>query len=89
MATDARKDEARFAIEKVINDYGDVFVSNDEGKMHMPVLSCWVLMTTHDDVTDPTLLAAYRMSRKNMATHETAGMLYLALKELERPYEDD
>ena len=84
-----RCDEARLAIEKVINEYGDVFVNDDEGKMHMPVLSCWVLMTTHDDAIDPTILAAYRMSRKNMATHETAGMLYLALQEMQRPWESD
>ena len=88
-ASDSRTDDARAAIEHAINEFSDVFVNDDDGKMHMPVLSCWILMTTHDDGVDPTILAAYRMSRKNMATHETAGMLYLALQELGRPWEPD
>ncbi len=89
MTADSRKEDARSAIERVINEFGDVFVSDDDGKMRMPILASWVLLTTHDDVADPTVLAAYRMSRKNRATHETAGMLYLALQELMRPAEDD
>lgn len=91
MATDARRDEARAAIEAVIDQFQDVFVTEsvDGPTMSMPILGHWILITTHDDAQDPTLLAAYRMSRKNMATHETAGMLWLALQELRRPAEDD
>lgn len=91
VADETRADAARAAIERVIDEFQDVFVSEAvEGpSMHMPMLACWVLMTTHDDAQDPTLLAAYRMSRKHMATHETAGMLYLALQELNRSAEDD
>jgi len=90
MSTEERRDECRAALEHVIDAFGDVFVKNDgERTMAMPVLGHWVLITTHDDALDPTVLASYRMSRKNMATHETAGLLYLNLQELQRPWESD
>ena len=89
-ASDSRKDDFRGAIERLCDEYQDVLVSNDgDIKMHMPVLGHWLLITTHDDCQDPTLLASSRLCRKNQATHETAGLLYLNLQELQRPWEPD
>jgi hypothetical protein len=91
MATEARKDEARDAIEAVINQFEDVFVSDpdDEYTMAMPLLGHWCLIMTHDDAQDPTLISGYEITRKNQATHETVGLLWLALKRKSEPGTSD
>jgi hypothetical protein len=88
--TEERSDEARLAIEKVVQDFVDVFVhdQDDEGLMHLPVLQDWVLLTVHDDAIDPTIGASYRMCRKNQSTHQTAGLLTIALDQFLHPERD-
>ena len=82
-----RRDDFRSKIESLCDEYVDAVIA--EGGLGMPVLGHWCLVMTYDDVTDPTLLASNRICRKNQATHETAGLLWLNLQELARPDEDD
>ena len=89
MVDDKRKDDARAAIERAIDEYGDVFVNDDEDVMRMPVLAHWVLVTTHDDALDPTLEASFRINRKNMGRHETVGLLSIALDDTLHPRDSD
>lgn len=90
MSTELRNDEARLAIEKVISEYVDVFVydQDDEGLMHMPVLTDWILLAVHDDAIDPTIGASYRMCRKNQSTHQSVGLLHIALDQMLHPQDD-
>ena len=81
-----RKEEAREAIEKVISDYSDVFVTeDDELQNRLPVLSSWVLLTAHDDASDPEVLSTFRMCARYQAAHTTVGMLTLHCDDLRRP----
>jgi hypothetical protein len=82
---DGRTRDARAAIEHVINEYQDVLIVDDDSKMHMPVLNNWILITSHDDAVDPTILATHRLCRENQATHETVGLLILACDEMRSP----
>jgi hypothetical protein len=81
-----RRDDFRASIERLCDEYVDAVVS--EGALQMPVLGHWCLLMTYDDVQDPTVLASNRICRKNQATHETAGLLWLNLQELTRPEDD-
>lgn len=87
--TEKRSDEARLAIEKVIHDFIDVFVEDDEGIMHLPVLADWILLTVYDDAIDPTIGASYRMCRENQSTHQSVGLLSIALDQIMHPWRDD
>lgn len=81
-----RSEEARDAIERVLNEYQDVFAADfGEYVNQMPMLNSWVLLCTFDDAQDPTILSTYRMTTRNQATHVTVGMLILNADELRRP----
>ena len=90
MSSEERADEARRAIEEAIEKYVDVWVDNVNSDLqsHMPLLGSWTFIVTYDDALDPTILSSYRISRQNQATHETAGLLWLALQEIGHPRAD-
>ena len=84
--SDERRDEMRTRIESLCDEYFDAMVRDDgDETLTMPVTGHWVLLMTYDDAQDPTLLASNRLSRKNQATHETVGLLWLHLQELSHP----
>ena len=84
-ANDERIEQARGAVEAVIAEYQDVFTTDDSDAYvnRTPILGHWVLLVTHDDIQDPRLLSTYRMVRLYQSTHETVGMLYLNIRDLE------
>ena len=84
--SDQRRDDFRASIEKLCDDMVDAVVV--EGGLKMPILAHWCLLLTYDDALDPTMLASNRICRKNQATHETAGLLWLNLQELARPEDE-
>ena len=87
---EGRIENAREAVEKVINDYVDVFCveSNDGLTMHVPSLSAWVLLTVHDDAADPAIIATHRMCAKLQASHQSVGLMTLAINDYLRPEDD-
>jgi hypothetical protein len=82
MSDDERANAARAALEGVINEFPDVFVDDENEVMHMPVLTSWVLVTYHDDAADPELLCTHRLNRLHQGTHETIGLLTMALDDV-------
>lgn len=75
--------EAHEAIEELIRQYSDVFIQgDDQEEFHMPILSAWVLVTVHDDAVNPAINASYRMCRYYQASHESIGLLTLAMDDL-------
>jgi hypothetical protein len=81
MFTEQRCDEARTAIEDVIESYSDVFCADTEGsgeELHLPVLRAWVLVTVHDDANDLSIGATFQMTKQWQALHETLGLFDLA-----------
>jgi hypothetical protein len=77
-----RTEEARQAIEKVIEEFNDVFVDNDPERMSVPVLGRWFLYTSHDDAVNPELIATFWMTKKHQAKHENIGLLTIALDDV-------
>ena len=91
MSTEERANEARAAIEEAVEKFVDVWVDNEGSDLQsqMPLLGHWTFIVTYDDALDPSILSSYRISRRNQATHETAGLLWLALQEIGHPPRDE
>ena len=81
MDTNERTEEARRAVEVLIEQYRDVFVDNSDLEMNLPVLSSWILLMVHDDPTDPTIISTYQMTARHQAWYISIGMMTVAIAE--------